>query len=609
MTAAADLPGSPAGLFEIAWENEAGLRLAERTAALERIESLLDDGPPAEPGRDWRAELTAERAIDAARLVRFDEAVALAAEVLDSATTDEIARARATEARGRALALQATDGANRQAERVLLEAVDRYQALGRSEWQGYALFCLGAAVHLQTGDLEGCTRAMDHALATLTSDSPRRATVLTFYADLLSTLGEWHRAEQVLGEAEELAVPRGDRTGIAYAAWSRARMASARGDAMATVRHLREAERGAGDIFVEHTLTTFLADAAELLDRVGSREQAEAYLERARERDPSDIFMLQAQAALLARGGDPRAALEALDATEAIDRGRWLDKRLRWRHTLFTAWATFRAGGAGAGELAARALEQAHESGGTRVAVAAEPELVTAMLPLAESAGSAHARRLLLGNRELVVRLFGEPRMVRADGTAVAHPSGQAGALLHMVALHPYGVSVDAVLDAFFPDVPDTTARHRLRQLLSRLRATSGEIVQRHDDRLTLVPAWVDVPAFTQAADRARGAHGPRAAQFAHAALAIWTGPPLPGDVYAGWAESLHDRLRHRYLTMLDVVAADARARGSHQEALTALTTAIDENPDDPARYAAAVPHLRALGRHETADHFERRAP
>jgi DNA-binding SARP family transcriptional activator len=600
------LPDSPAELMEYAWANEAGLRLAARSAALDRVQELLDSGDLLDQdGRDWPAELAAERAVDAARLVHGETAQELAAEVL-ATTTDPIALARATEALGRAFALVATDHANRRAESVLLEAVDRYEALGRTEWQGYALFCIGAAVHLQTGDLDACTRAMEHALAVLAPHSARRPTVLSFYSDMLIALGEWHRAEQALSEAEDLAQPRHDQTGLAYAAWSRAKMASARGDAMATVRYLREAERAAGDTFREHTLITFLADGAELLDRVGSTDQAEAYLRRAEQLDPQDIFVQQARAALLARGGDPQAALAALDAVEAFDRGRWLDKRLRWRHTLLTAWATLRSGG-DAGELAARALQQAHESGGVRVALATEPELTTALAPPAEAAGSAHARALLLGKADYLVRLFGEPRIVRGDGSVVPQPSGQAAELLRLVAMHPYGVAVEVVLEAFFPDVADAAARHRLRQMLSKLRAGCGELVVRQDDRLALAPAWVDVHAFTQAADRARGARGSRAAQLAYTALAVWTGPPLPADVYAEWADSLHDRLRHRYLTLLDVVAADAKSRGSHQEALTALTTAIDENPDEPARYTAAVPHLRALGRHETAEHFEQR--
>jgi DNA-binding SARP family transcriptional activator len=596
----------PAELLDLAWAAEPGLRLTERSTALAELERVLSNSAaPPPPDRDWPSELAAERAIDAARLMRLEVALELAEGVLGSPQCSDIARARATEARGRAMAWTGTDGATRRAERILTEAVDRYAALGRDEWQGYALLCLGNAVHLQNGELGPARRCIEHALAILSSDSPRRATVLTFYADLLIAFGEWHRAEQALAEAELLAHAASDQMGVGYAAWSRARMASARGDAMATERYLREAEREAADWFDIHTGGTFLADAAELLDRVGLREQAEAYLERALERAPDDSFVRQARAALLARAGDP---IEALAALQELAGGRWLEKRLRWRHALLTAWATLRAGGSDAGMLAARALELAAESGGVAVAVATEPDLVSALLPLAESAGSSLARTLLTDEADIIVRLFGSPRFVRADGTELVPPSGQAGELVRMLALHPFGLAVEVVLERFFPGVAQPTARHRLRQILTKLRAGVGDLVVRQDDRLSLVPAWVDIREFQSAADRVRAARAARAVQLAYAALALWTGPPLPSDVYAEWAESVHDRLRHRYLNLLDLIAADASARGSHQEALTALTTALDENPHDPSRYVSAIDHLRALDRHETANHFASRA-
>ena len=115
----------------------------------------------------------------------------------------------------------------------------------------------------------------------------------------------------------------------------------------------------------------------------------------------------------------------------------------------------------------------------------------------------------------------------------------------------------------------------------------------RHDDRLSLAPAWVDVRAFQAAADRVRGMRAPRALPYAYAALALWSGPPLPADSYAEWAHAAVDQLRHRYLSLLDLIVKDATARGSVQEAVAALTIAVDENPDDAPRYRALIDKLR----------------
>ena len=175
---------------------------------------------------------------------------------------------------------------------------------------------------------------MREALAVLGSDSPRRSTVLVFHADALASLGDLEAAEQALGDAQAIADRDDDVKSLAYVAWSRAALASLRGDALATERLLREVERDARDWFEGTTGATFLSDAAEMLDRLGLATEAESYLARARARAPDDEFVRQAQATLLARSGDP---MQALDALQELTRGDWLQKRLIWRHTALTA--------------------------------------------------------------------------------------------------------------------------------------------------------------------------------------------------------------------------------------------------------------------------------
>jgi hypothetical protein len=219
-----------------------------------------------------------------------------------------------------------------------------------------------------------------------------------------------------------------------------------------------------------------------------------------------------------------------------------LERRLLWRHTLLMAWATFRSGREGAGELAVRALEQAVACGGIQVAVAGERELVTALAPLAERTGSPHARELMLDGRPLLIRLFGTPRAVRPDGNTIDLPAGQRGELVRMLATHPDGLPVAGVLRTFFPDAAEAAARHRLRQLLTSLRSACGELVVRDGDRLRLVPAWVDVREFLALAGRVRQMRGPRAVRLAYAALAVCAGPLLPTDPYAAWTDELRER-------------------------------------------------------------------
>ena len=182
------------------------------------------------------------------------------------------------------------------------------------------------------------------------------------------------------------------------------------------------------------------------------------------------------------------------------------------------------------------------------------------------------------------------------------------GELVRILAVHEHGLPVDAVLELLFPDAPADAARQRLRQVLTRLRAAAGEIVVREEDRLRLVPAWVDVREFLAATNRVRSARGAHAVHLAYAALALYGGEPLPEDTYAEWAHAIRDEVRYRHLGLLDLVATDATERGSRDEALTALEAAAREDPDEPGRDAAIAEHLQALGRNRAAAHIARRA-
>jgi tetratricopeptide (TPR) repeat protein len=596
-----DLAGvrDPSALLDRAWALEPWSRYSERAAALEALELLLGAGvDPAPPGRDWHLELLAERAIDVGRVFGVDEALALTDQVIDTAQPDhEIALARAMLARGQALAWVGTDEATRQAHRAFAEAADRFAALGHRDWQGSALLRRGYSACYQHGDFAEAVELIGEAVATYPPDSMRLGGALACYADVLIELGRFDEAERVIDRAEGL--NRVVKVSIDLT-WARAHVAAGRGDARATERLLREAEREVVDTdwFETHIGRFFLLDAAELLDLVGVSDHAQRYLARGREHSGEDNEeVMQTTAVLRARSGDPGLALEEL---QQLARGTWLEKRVTWRHTLLTAWATFRAGRDGAGELAARALEQALACGGIGVAKGGEPVIAAALAPLAETAGSAAARELLLADRELIVRLFGTPAVTTADGSPIRLPPGMPGELVRLLALHEHGLPVDFVLEQFFPEATPTVGRQRLRQILMRLRTAAGDVVERDGDILRLVPAWVDEREFLAIGNRVRGAIGTRAVQLAYAALALRTGPLLPSDPYAAWAEEPRAQVRYRYLALLDLVARDAAARNSHQEALTALEAALEEDPDAEQRRGARAEQLQALGLHRT---------
>lgn len=198
----------PAALLDHVWALEPWGRYAEREAALDRLEALLESGtapsPPA--GRNWRLELLAERAVDIGRSRRLAEAHELVQQVIAEADpTDEIALARVMLASGQAWAWVGTDEATREANRAFADAAERFSAIGNHDWEGSALLRRGYSACYQHGDVVLAESLIRQALETYPPDSDRLPGALTPYADVLIDLGRFDEAEAVLERSEVLA--------------------------------------------------------------------------------------------------------------------------------------------------------------------------------------------------------------------------------------------------------------------------------------------------------------------------------------------------------------------------------------------------------------------
>jgi hypothetical protein len=386
------------------------------------------------------------------------------------------------------------------------------------------------------------------ALEALPYSSPRRWALLALHADGLVALGAWDRADTALDEAYRLAETADDARARAQVTWSRAHTAAGRGDSVRAERLFREVERDATDWWEDHG-ADFLCDAARTLDTLGLSEQALGYVRRARALTDSRSSeadqltgeagpLVPTRALILARSGDPGAALAALGALTPAGQ---LQRRQPWRFGLLSAWARLRSGDRpGAADEAAAAFDQVIAHGGVGVALAAEPDITSALAPLAAEAGNPVARALLRGDAQLVVRLFGAPEVSAGDEDPVRLPAGRPGELVRMLALHPHGLPAEVVLEAFFPGAAPKTSRHRLRQVLTRLRSAAGEIVIRDGEMLRLVPAWVDVAEFGALTRRARASRGTRQLILSVAALGLaGRGPLLAADPSAAWAQEI----------------------------------------------------------------------
>ncbi len=197
-----------------------------------------------------------------------------------------------------------------------------------------------------------------------------------------------------------------------------------------------------------------------------------------------------------------------------------------------------------------------------------------------------------------VVRLFGGLRLSR-DGGPLATPVGTCAALLRIVATFG-AVHVDELSETLWPDSAPGAGRARLRNVLSRLRASCGEVVIRVGESVAVADdVEVDVAVFESTARRALAlppGAGERQA-WAKKALSWCSGELLPEDVYHEWAAAPRERVRHYRLALLDLVADDAAAAGDVSGALRRWQEAASIEPYDEVRYVKMARLLIADGR------------
>ena len=539
--------------------------------------------------------------MDCFRRYDYEQADALADAVIAAAAPGEaLARARALVAR----ALSATSRDIVGAEELFEEAAALFGAIGEQRWRGDALAALAYYERFRRGHVAAAAETMAAALACLAGPTRDRATWLTFRAEIAIYAGDAAEAEAALREAEAIGRALGDLRVASYAAWSGAAAAGLRGDLAVVRQRLALAERDGTRWMEGGNGALFLSDAAMLFARLGEPEEAAAYLERA-EALASELDLpivpLLARGVYEARHGDPLRAEQAL-AVYQDHPERQMAPRDEWRVLLERAGAAKRAGDAErASALAARGFEAARALGLTELVSVHEPELASALAPLAAAAGSRGARDANAHEPALAVAALGR-FAVTADGRAADPPPGHPATLVKLLAVARAPVPLEGAAEALWPGVSAEVGRRRLRNVLNRIRAACGELVVRDGDALALGErVEVDLQLFAREATAALAALGSDREALARAALARYGGELLPADRYAPWADGPREELRRRVLDLLDLLAHEARERGALDEAIRLLDQAISVEPADEARYAACAELLLAQGRRGSA--------
>jgi DNA-binding SARP family transcriptional activator len=447
---------------------------------------------------------------------------------------------------------------------------------------------------------------MRAALALLPTGDYTRGFWLTNYSDLLDYLGRVTESEAAAHEALEIGRRRRDPTLEGMAWWSLSWVAAHRGDRPGFLAAIDAFERAAGSWIRPGQLVEYLGSTAEWLAMLGETERCTAFIARGRTAAaaadyPTPIEL--AEARLLAMHGDPDAAIELL---ERLDSGLALVPSNRPTRVILRALAELRRGDTG------RALLLRDEARAAAAAMGvpdllerhAQP-VMRAFEAIADpSTGDVDAEG---STAAATLRMLGGFSVERAGAPCTPQP-GHPATLVKLLALQGV-MTVDAALDALWPDADLATGRARLRNLLNRLKQRAGELVVRDAETLRVHPSVViDLDVFDRRAGAALAADPAERVGLARHAISLYTGELLPGDVYEDWALGPRERSKRRYLALVDVVADDAIARGDADEAVRLLDLGIAAEPLDEDRYSRMCAVLVEQGRIGTAREVAARA-
>jgi len=197
------------------------------------------------------------------------------------------------------------------------------------------------------------------------------------------------------------------------------------------------------------------------------------------------------------------------------------------------------------------------------------------------------------------IRLLGQFAVSR-DGVPADIPLGHAAQALKVVALFRR-ISVDELAELLWPGAEPGVGTRRLRNILWRIKSSSGDLLRRYDNFICLEDGVVtDVAVFEEAAGRAFNEAVPleSAHALAREAIRLYGGELLPSDRYADWTTGPREGLTQLRLQLLDLMLAHASEAGNRQEAFTLLEELIDADPFEERYYMQlATLHLEAGNR------------
>ncbi len=554
---------------------------------------------------EWRA-VQAEVARDLVNVAHLDEAITLARSVVDHCDADEtITLGRALTTIARVEVFNCSPDSLRRGSDAYARTALLFREAGETRWlaetlarRGYTALYMAGSPH--EGELE-----MRAALALLPTGDFTRGFWLANYSDVLDYLGRVPEAEAAAREALDIGVRRRDRTIEGMAWWSLTWIAGHRGDHDSFIAALAGLQRTMGEWVRPGQEVEIWGSTAEIMAMLGDTDGYADCLRRgamcsAAAEYPTPLELARARYLALYGDADDAAALLA-----RLDSGVALVPSNRPTRIILHALAEARRGHL---DVASRIRDDAQRAAtamGVPDLLARYAGPVVARIDELTSASSSAVEST--GDPAPIVRTLGAFGVERGGDNCTPQP-GHPSALVKLLALHDT-MTIDGAIDALWPDVDLGTGRSRLRNLLNRLKQRAGELVVRDAETLRLHPsATCDVKLFEERAAAALAADMEARVGLARGAMALYTGELLPGDVYEDWTLGPRERVKRRYLALIDIVADDAIVRGDTEEAIRLLDLGMEAEPLDESRYIRMCDVLVSQGRVGTARDVAARA-
>jgi DNA-binding SARP family transcriptional activator len=548
-----------------------------------------------------RRALLAEQAIEAARSGEMALAARQAAQILAGAPAGEtITRGRASVAMGMAHAFCSTPAELRKAEVVLDDAIAQFHVAQETRWEAYALERSAYLVAFKRGAYVRAAEQLEASITLGSTESRDRLTALTSYAEVLCTLGRIDEARAAATEALVIGQRWADSLAVGFAAWTLAWIAAYSEDTQATHAALQIVHDNPGPWLDQYAGHEFLVDAALMMTMIDDSCGLGHYLERAKSHmHANDDLLALLNARTEAIDGDPLRALTLLADLEGT---AYADPGLAWQRALVSAVAELRSGNRErAEELVGQALRATDLLGLTDLAERFEGRLVRMLAPVWPRHAGREAKSIVH------LTMFGG-FSVRRGSEDCTPAAGHGATMIKLLALRGE-LTAERIIDALWPVADLATGRQRLRNLLNRVRSQSGDIIVRRGDSLSLHPeVVVDVTEFEKAAAEVFATDGPRRAGVARLVLGTCSGELLPSDTYEDWAAGPRERLKRRFLSLVDIVIDDSFERADLDDAVRWLDVAIAVEPLEESRYVRACEALLVQGRRATARQVAGRA-